>query len=45
MVTSLLRQRLHNPADRTSFADGFLKASDICSGPAATACHQLGLAQ
>jgi D-xylose transport system substrate-binding protein len=25
--------------------DGFLKAADICSGPAATACRQLGLAQ
>jgi D-xylose transport system substrate-binding protein len=25
--------------------DGFLKATDICSGPAATACRQLGLAQ
>jgi D-xylose transport system substrate-binding protein len=26
-------------------SDGFLKAADICSGPAASACHQLGLAQ
>jgi D-xylose transport system substrate-binding protein len=25
--------------------DGFLKASDICAGPAATACRQLGLSQ
>lgn len=24
---------------------GFLKAADICSGPAATACRQLGLVQ
>jgi len=26
-------------------SDGFLKAADICSGPAASACHQLGLSQ
>ena len=26
-------------------SDGFLKASDICSGPAASACRQLGLSQ
>jgi D-xylose transport system substrate-binding protein len=25
--------------------DGFLKATDICSGPAASACQQLGLSQ
>ena len=26
-------------------SDGFLKAADLCSGPAASACHQLGLSQ
>jgi len=25
--------------------DGFLKASDICSGPAASACQHVGLSQ
>jgi D-xylose transport system substrate-binding protein len=26
-------------------SDGFLKAADICSGSAATACRQVGVAQ
>jgi D-xylose transport system substrate-binding protein len=26
-------------------SDGFLKAADICSGPAASACRQVGVAQ
>ena len=26
-------------------SDGFLKAADLCSGPAASACQQLGLTQ